>query len=204
MLNFAPQLIAVAQTLRDQCRCRTGSPGSGSRRRRRRRRHTARSSRRSGPSPRRPGSACALPRSCADGRSRRWRTPPRCRSRNSWSCRRCRCRSSSGRRRSASPSDRTRGRSPACRRRRSRPPRRARAVGRSGATRSAYFIGPSDVSTIEVTGLPVLRVPRMVPPRRRMPVTSRGVRTRERSDLQQAVEAVFDADRLRCRGWPPP
>src|SRR5512138_425073 len=49
-------------------------------------------------------------------------------------------------------------------------------------TRSAYTQGPSEVLIIDSKGLPELSVPRMVPPRRRMPVTSRGARIRERSN----------------------
>src|SRR6267378_6842051 len=40
---------------------------------------------------------------------------------------------------------------------------------------------PSEVATGHANGLPRLVVPRMVPPSRRMPVTSRGVSTRDRS-----------------------
>ena len=52
-----------------------------------------------------------------------------------------------------------------------------RSRGRGRRTGTA----PSEVCTSKVTGLPVLSVPRMVPPSRRMPVTSRGVSRRERS-----------------------
>jgi hypothetical protein len=58
---------------------------------------------------------------------------------------------------------------------------------------SAYCVGPSRSSTSELSGLPVFSVPRIVPPSRRMPVTSRGVSTRDALRLEQAVEAVFDA-----------
>ena len=57
------------------------APGSGSRRRRRRCRRRSRSSRRGGPSPRRPSPGRGSRRWCAAGRSRRWRSAPRCGSR---------------------------------------------------------------------------------------------------------------------------
>ena len=44
-------------------------------------------------------------------------------------------------------------------------------------------------------GLPRLVVPRIVPPSRRMPVTSRGVRGAS-GRVEQAVEAVLEADDL--------
>src|SRR5215470_11745965 len=49
-------------------------------------------------------------------------------------------------------------------------------------TRSAYTHGPSEVVMTDSNGLPELSVPRIVPPSRRMPVTSRGARMRERSN----------------------
>ena len=129
--------VALAQPLRDQRDVERDLRESGWRRRRRPRRRRARSSRRSAPSPRRRECVYAPRRSCAAGRSRRWRRRRRCRIRNSWWCRRCRCRSSSARRRSACPSHRTRARSPGCRRRRSRPAHRAPGAGTSSSTRSA-------------------------------------------------------------------
>ena len=56
---------------------------------------------------------------------------------------------------------------------------------------------PSEVVIRRTNGSPVLTVPRIVPPRRRMPVTSLVVRTRAAIELQQAVEAVFDADHVQ-------
>ena len=124
----------------------------------------------------------ALRRSCAADRSRRSRTPPRCRSRSSSSCRRCRCRWSSGTPTSGMPRSQNScaiasvpsppmtmsASSPICGTSRRRD-RSSRAV-------------PSDVvDRMTSNGLPRLMVPRIVPPRRRMPVTSRGVSTRERS-----------------------
>ena len=47
-------------------------------------------------------------------------------------------------------------------------------------TRSLYCRTPSEVWIVLTNGSPVLTVPRMVPPRRRMPVTSFGVSERDR------------------------
>ena len=48
-------------------------------------------------------------------------------------------------------------------------------------TRSAYsLLDPSEVVIRRTNGSPVLTVPRIVPPRRRMPVTSLVVSTRQR------------------------
>ena len=48
-------------------------------------------------------------------------------------------------------------------------------------------------------GSPLFTVPRMVPPRRRMPVTSRGVSSRDFSGIDQTIEAVFQADDRHAR-----
>ena len=53
-------------------------------------------------------------------------------------------------------------------------------------------------------GLPRLTVPRIVPPRRRMPVTSRGVEDARLLGIDQAVEAVFEADDLNAGVAAPP
>ena len=52
------------------------------------------------------------------------------------------------------------------------------------------------VSTGYANGLPRLVVPRMVPPRRRMPVTSFGPSDARAPWLDETVEAVFDAEHL--------
>ena len=52
---------------------------------------------------------------------------------------------------------------------------------------------PSLVDTGYANGLPRLVVPRIVPPRRRMPVTSFGTKHARAAGLDEAVETVFDA-----------
>ena len=119
--EVAPARVAAPDQPADLVDVERAARGSGSRRRRRRARSAARSSRRGGPSPRRPSRGCGSRRWCAGGRSPRWRPAPRCRSRRSCRCRRGRCRSSSARRAPAGRARRAGARPRrACPRRRSR------------------------------------------------------------------------------------
>ena len=123
-----------------------------------------RSSRRGGPSPRRPAPGGGSRRWCGGGRSPPSRCRPRCRSRRCSRSRRGRCRSSSG-----TPTTlqavlvRAATRRRGCPRRRSRSAPSTPAASRFAAIRS----GPSS----GLKGL-VREEPRMVPPRGRMPRTS--------------------------------
>ena len=146
---------------RRPARCRTGARARGSRRRRRRGRRGWRSSRHGGPSPRRPSRGRATRRSCAGGRSRRSRSARRSGSRTSHRYRRGRCRSSSGTPDDGMPCSCRRSATPSV----SSPP-----IGISASTPRASSVRLTTAAPSAPSAKGFVReVPRIVPPRGRIP-----------------------------------